>query len=130
MRLRAGIAVSALALVAAGCGDGDGGGSATEEAAINPVLACIQDEGLNAVATGPDEPLGITDSLRVTVSHGHQITVDFFGEPEQASDYAASQSVFFEHSGGSSELVGDNVVVGSLEGGVKGELARVKRCVG
>ena len=63
-------------------------------------LACVQDEGLKALATGGDEPLGITGALRISVPPENRITVDFFEDAEQASDYAASQAVFLEPTGG------------------------------
>ena len=92
------IALSALAL--AGCGGDDGGDGEPEQASTNEALACVQDAGLKALATAGDEPLGITGSLRISVPPENRITVDFFGDPEQAADYAAGQAAFLEPTGG------------------------------
>ena len=122
------IALSALAL--AGCGGDDGEDGEPEQPSTNEALACVQDAGLKALATAGDEPLGITGSLRISVPPENRITVDFFGDPEQAADYAAGQAAFLEPTGGASEVVGESVVVGTARAGTDRELALVKGCIG
>jgi hypothetical protein len=124
----AGIAIAAIALAAAGCGGDDS--DEPEEASTNEALACVQDAGLKALATGGDEPLGITGALRISVPPDNRITVDFFEDAEQASSYADGQSAFLEPAGGSSVVVGETVVVGAARAGAEGELAQVKGCIG
>jgi hypothetical protein len=128
MKRRAGIAIAALALAAAGCGGDDD--DAPEEATTNDALACVQDEGLKAIATAGDEPLGITGSLRVSLPPDNRITVDFFDDAEQASTYAEGQAALLQPTGGTSEVVNETVVVGSARAGADEELARVKGCIG
>jgi hypothetical protein len=127
---RPALALALVSLALAGCGGGDGGDGETEEASTNDALACVQDAGLKAVATGGDEPLGITGALLISVPPDNRITVDFFADAEQASDYAESQATFLEPTGGTSEVVGETVVVGSARAGAAGELARVRGCIG
>jgi hypothetical protein len=128
MRRAAPIALAALA-VAAGCGGGDSDDGEGAEAPTNDALACVQDEGLKAIATGGDEPLGITGGLRVSLPPGNRITVDFFDDPERAAEYSAGQSAFLGAAGGSSEVVGETAVVGVQRAGAGEELARVKGCI-
>ena len=120
-------ALAALAI--AGCGGGDEG-EEPEAASTNEALACVQDAGLNAIATGGDEPLGITGALRISVPPENRITVDFFEDAEQASSYADGQASFLGPTGGSSEVVNETVVVGAARAGAEGELAQVKGCLG
>ncbi len=120
-------ALAALAI--AGCG-GDDEGEEPEAASTNEALACVQDEGLKAIATGGDEPLGITGALRISVPPENRITVDFFEDAEQASSYAEGQAAFLEPTGGSSEVVNETVVVGAARAGAEGELAQVRGCIG
>ena len=121
----------ALTVLIAGCGGGDDdSGGEPEEAGTNEALACVQDEGLKALATGGDEPLGITGALRISVPPENRITVDFFEDAAQASDYAASQAAFLEPTGGVSEIVSETVVVGTARAGADRELALVRECVG
>lgn len=127
MKWPAGIALAALALAVGGCGGDEE--DAPDEVSTNDALACVQDQGLKAVATAGDEPLGITGSLRVSLPPENRITVDFFDDAEQASDYSAGQAAFLDPSGGSSELVGETVVIGALRAGAADELESVKRCV-
>lgn len=128
MRRRAAIALAALALAGAGCG-GDDGSDEPDETSTNDALACVQDQGLKALATAGDEPLGITGSLRISLP-GNTITVDFFDDAEQARTYAEGQAAFLEPSGGTSEVVNGTVVMGTARAGADRELARVKGCVG
>jgi hypothetical protein len=129
MRRRAGIVLAAVALAATGCGGDDGSGD-SEEASTNEELACVQDAGLKALATDGDEPLGITGALRISLPPENRMTVDFFSEADQARTYSEGQAAFLEPTGGSSEVVGETVVIGVLRGGAQEELAQVKGCVG
>ena len=120
-------ALAALAI--AGCGGGDED-EEPEAASTNEALACVQDAGLKAIATGGDEPLGITGALRISVPPENRITVDFFEDAGQASSDAEGQASFLEPTGGSSEVVNETVVIGAARAGAEGELAQVKGCIG
>ena len=133
MGRRRAVAVSAalaLALALAGCGGGEEEDAEQEAAGTNEALACVQDAGLKAIATAGDEPLGITGALRVNLPPENRITVDFFEDAEQASSYSDGQAAFLEPTGGSSEVIGGDVVVGVARAGADRELARVEGCVG
>ena len=121
-------ALSALAL--AGCGGDGGGDDEPTEANTNEALACVQDAGLKALATAGDEPLGITGALRISVPPENRITVDFFEDADQASDYAEGQTVSLQPTGGVSEVVNETVVVGTAMAGSDRQLALVKGCIG
>jgi hypothetical protein len=124
MRHRAGIALAALALAGTGCGGDDG--SDEPEVNINDVLACVQDQGLKAIATAGDEPLGITESLRISLPPDNRITVDFFSEADQAEAYA---EFLRPGPGRKYEVVGNTIAIGSLRGDAAEELAHVKGCI-
>ena len=128
---RTALVLALAAALVAGCGGGDeeGGSSSEDGASTNEALACVQDAGLKALATAGDEPLGITGALRISVPPENRITVDFFEDAGQASDYAEGQAAFLEPTGGVSEVVGETVVVGTARAGSDRELALVKGCV-